>query len=91
MTDDRTQEIRGEVKRGLAGYVRRAPLLVKILVVIFLLPFWATSELRQTSWPQPVKIASIAAVWLVTLVAVAGSAGEPDTVAQPPRARRGDT
>ncbi|MGH2760444.1 MAG: thermonuclease family protein, partial [Actinomycetota bacterium] len=63
-------------KKGIAGIVRSQPWYIVALIVVFLLPFWLTSEIRRTSWPTGGKGAAIGGVWLL-MVGTAGAASAP--------------
>lgn len=75
-------------KDGLAGAARTGPLWRRAAVVALLLPFWATSEIRQTSWSGWGKATAIGGVWLVTISAAAAS---PAALQPPPAADRIET
>lgn len=73
-------------KRGLAGVVRSdQEWWVKALVILLLLPFWATSELRQAPLPPVWKLVSITTLWIVVMVAI-GQAGQAPAPTPSPQA-----
>lgn len=59
-------------KNGLAGVVRTGPWLAR-LGAMLLVPFWATSEIRQTKWPPLGKLVAGTGVWILTLGIAAGA------------------
>ena len=73
--------VSGLSKEGLAGFVHSArPLIVRVPVAIVTLPFWLTSEIRQSGWHIAAKWASGVALWLtVLIVGTAPFAPPPNT------------
>lgn len=53
-------------KQGLARAVRTGPWWTR-LVAVLLVPFWATSEIRQASWRMAGRLAAIGGVWALTI------------------------
>lgn len=53
-------------KHGLAGVVRTGSWWTRLLAVL-LVPFWATSEIRQASWRMAGRLAAIGGVWVLVL------------------------